>query len=46
MLEFGLNTMPGDEAFYYKHTDGKLNGAVLTHVDDFIFREIRYWAQD
>ena len=27
--------MEGDEAFYYLHRDGKLIGAVITHVDDF-----------
>lgn len=27
--------MIGDEAFYYLHQDGKLQGAILTHVDDF-----------
>ena len=34
-MEFGLRTMPGDEAFYFKNRNGKLNGAVLSHVDDF-----------
>ena len=28
--------MPGDKASYYENTDGKLRGAVLSHVDDFI----------
>ena len=27
--------MIGDEAFYYQHQDGKLQGAILTHIDDF-----------
>ena len=31
----GLKTLPGDEAFYYKHEDEKLKGMVITHVDDF-----------
>ena len=31
----GLKVMAGDEAFYYLHKDGKLMGAVITHVDDF-----------
>ena len=26
--------MPGDEAFYYLHEQGELQGAVLTHVND------------
>merc|ERR1712055_1227723 len=34
-LDLGLWTMVGDEAFYYLHRDGKLHGAVLTHVDYF-----------
>ena len=36
LSEFGLRTMPGDEVFYFKNTDGKLIGAILSHVDDFI----------
>ena len=28
--------MDGDEAFYYLHQDSKHQGAVLTHVDDFL----------
>ena len=31
----GLRVMDGDEAFYFLHKDGHLQGAVLTHVDDF-----------
>ena len=31
----GLKIMDGDEAFYFWHEDGNLNGAVLTHVDNF-----------
>ena len=27
--------MPGDEAFYYENKEGRLKGAVLSHVDDF-----------
>ena len=29
-----LDTLPGDEAFYYKNTDGDLKGMIITHVDD------------
>ena len=31
----GLKTLPGDEAVYYEHKDGKLVGLILSHVDDF-----------
>ena len=31
----GLKTVKGDEAFYYRHKDGKLEGMILSHVDDF-----------
>ncbi len=31
----GLKTVKGDEAFYYKFDGEKLEGMVLTHVDDF-----------
>ena len=31
----GLYVIDGDEAFYFLHKDGKLQGAVLMHVDDF-----------
>ena len=33
--ELGLKTIHGDEAFYYSNVKGKLQGAILTHVDDF-----------
>ena len=35
LLTMGLKVMDGDEAFFYLHKDGQLQGAVLTHVDDF-----------
>ena len=31
----GLKIIAGDKAFYYLHEEGKLQGAVLMHVDDF-----------
>ena len=34
-LDFNLKVIDGDEAFYYLHKDGELNGTVQTHVDDF-----------
>ena len=30
-----MKTVNGDEAFYYKYKDGKLEGMILSHVDDF-----------
>ena len=35
----GLKTVKGDEAFYYKFDGKKLEGMVLTHVDDFSMAE-------
>jgi len=35
LIDMGLRVMDGDEAFYFLHEDGHLQGAVLTHVDDF-----------
>ena len=32
----GLKTLPGDDAVYYQHKDGKLIGMILSHVDDFM----------
>ena len=31
----GMKTVRGDEAFYYKHDRSKLQGMILSHVDDF-----------
>ena len=33
--DMGMKTVNGDEAFYYKSKDGKLEGMILRHVDDF-----------
>ena len=30
-----LKTLPGDDAVYYEHKNGKLMGIILSHVDDF-----------
>ena len=35
LVTMGFKVMDGDEAFYFLHKDGRLQGAVLTHVDDF-----------
>ena len=31
----GLQTIDGDEAFYFLIIDGQLHGAIITHVQDF-----------
>ena len=33
--ELGLKTIHSDEAFYYSNVGGKLQGVILTHMDDF-----------
>ena len=38
--------MEGDEPFYYLHRDGKLIGAVITHVDDFILIGIQEFIDE
>ena len=35
LLDLNLKVMDGDKVFYYLFEDGKLKGAVQTHVDDF-----------
>ena len=35
MADMNFCTIDGDVAFYYFHEDGHLQGAILTHVDDF-----------
>ena len=35
LFELGLQTIHKDEAFYYSNVEGNLQGAILTHVDDF-----------
>ena len=30
-----FQTVDGDEAFYYLNVNGKLHGAIITHIDDF-----------
>merc|ERR1712115_157367 len=35
LKKLGLNTLPGDDAVYYQHKNGKLIGMILSHVDDF-----------
>ena len=35
LKNLGLNTLPGDDAVYYQHKNGKLIGMILSHVDDF-----------
>ena len=33
--EENMQTLPGDEAFYFENVDGVLNGMIISHVDDF-----------
>merc|ERR1712033_120215 len=35
LQKLGLKTLPGDDAVYYEHKNGKLMGLILSHVDDF-----------
>ena len=35
MAAEGLKTIKGDEAFYYKHDGKRLQGMIMSHVDDF-----------
>ena len=35
-LALGFLTMDGDDAFYYLHQYGELQGVILTHMDDFL----------
>ena len=46
LKKIGLRVLEGDEAFYYVHTDGKLIGAVITHVDDFTLAGTEEFAKE
>ena len=35
LLDLNLKVMDNDKVIYYRFEDGKLKGAVQTHVDDF-----------
>ena len=35
LKNLNLNTLPGEDAVYYQHKNGKLIGMILSHVDDF-----------
>ena len=35
LVALGLRILPRDQAFYYLYEQGELQGAVLTHVDNF-----------
>ena len=35
LTEMGFWVLDGDEAFYFLHKNGKLQGAVITHVENF-----------
>ena len=36
MLNFGMKSLSGDEAFFHYQKDGKLLGLCILHVDDFL----------
>merc|ERR1712115_658549 len=35
LINFNLNTLPGEDTVYYQHVNGNLIGMLLSHVDDF-----------
>ena len=35
LIRLKMQTVPGDAAFYYDNNEGRLRGAVLSHMDDF-----------
>ena len=35
MNKLKFRTVDGDKAFYYLNIDGRLHGAIITHVDNF-----------
>ena len=41
LKNLNLNTLPGDDAVYYQHKNGKLIGMILSHVDDYYSRHPR-----
>jgi len=41
----GLKTLPGDDALYYEHKNGKLMGLILSHVDDFTIAGTQEFVQ-
>ena len=40
-----LKTLPGDDAVYYEHKNGKLMGLILSHVDDFTIAGTREFVK-
>merc|ERR1712002_1135235 len=45
LKNMGLKTLPGDEAVYYQHKNGKLEGMLLSHVDDFTIAGTKEFVQ-
>ena len=37
LLELGACEMTGDKAFFYYHSEGKLQGVIAVHVDDLLY---------
>ena len=42
----GLEAVPGDPAFYIKRKEGKPEGVILTHVDDFLLGGSNDFVED
>merc|ERR1712163_71437 len=45
LKKMGLRTLPGDEAVYYQHKNGKLEGMILSHVDNFTIAGTQEFVQ-
>merc|ERR1712112_551590 len=45
LQKLGLKTLPGDDAVYYEHKNGKLMGLILSHVDDFTIAGTQEFVQ-
>merc|ERR1712240_381469 len=45
LQKMGLKTLPGDDAVYYEHKNGKLMGLILSHVDDFTIAGTQEFVQ-
>merc|ERR1712243_528036 len=45
LQKMGLKTLPGDNAVYYEHKNGKLMGLILSQVDDFTIAGTQEFVQ-
>ena len=46
MEQNSFEKITGDEAFYFKHEEGKLVGMVLLHVDDFMMASTKIFVEE